>query len=181
MYPDPNDAAASWPFPPPGPPASFPRPRRRPRPPGASANRLHGLTHRQNAFCEEYVATGVAAEAARRAGYSMRSARFQGHRLLKEALVQARVGALRIALAERIDHGLVLGRLENLYRRAESSGDYRAAAMILAFMTKFVGLDHRGMMIGPYAPRSVDGEPPLPSAVEHCRRILAEKERDEDR
>ena len=40
------------------------------------------LNERQKKFCEYYVSCGNAAEAARKSGYSMRTARHQGHRLL---------------------------------------------------------------------------------------------------
>jgi len=172
--------ADSWPFPPPpDPPAPA-------RPPGARAHRPRRLTPRQDRFCECYAATGNAAEAARRAGYAERGARFQGHRLLKDARVQARVAALHTALADRIDPGLILGRLENLYRLAEQSGSYRAAAHVLALMGRFLCFDRRGMALGllsenrePESPRreSTSQATPyrLPSAVESMRRVLAEK------
>lgn len=40
------------------------------------------LNERQKKFCEYYVACGNAAEAARKAGYSVKTARHQGYRLL---------------------------------------------------------------------------------------------------
>lgn len=40
------------------------------------------LNERQKRFCEYYVACGNAAEAARKAGYSVKTARHQGYRLL---------------------------------------------------------------------------------------------------
>jgi hypothetical protein len=176
-----ENEADSWPFPPPGPPAPAGG---NSRPPGPRANRASGLTPRQNEFCENYVATGNAAEAARRAGYSSRTARTQGHRLLKDARVQARVGALQTAIADKIDPGLILGRLENLYRLAETSGGYRAAAHILSLMGRFVGLDRRGMALGlrseTRAPEPRRQESPrressyrLPSAVESMARAMA--------
>lgn len=165
-----------WPFSPPEPPVPA-------RPPGARARPARKLTPRQNEFCENYVATGNAAEAARRAGYSSRTARTQGHRLLKDARVQARVGALQTAIADKIDPGLILGRLENLYRLAETSGGYRAAAHILSLMGRFVGLDRRGMALGLRSeirePESPRRESPrressyrLPSAVESMARAM---------
>ena len=44
---------------------------------------------RRLAFCEHYVACGNAAEAARKAGYSERTARQQGERLLTNADILA--------------------------------------------------------------------------------------------
>lgn len=170
-----NYGGDPWPFPAPEPPAPVPRANRRPRPQGPRSNRVHGLTLRQNEFCECYVATGNAADAARRAGYSERTARFQGHRLLKDARVQARIGALHTALADKIEPGLVLGRLENLYRLAERDGGYPTAARILVLMSRMAGLDPHGMAFhlrtGSVAPQ--DG-PRLPSPVEQTKAWLAE-------
>ena len=167
MTQEPDNAAHSWPFPPPGPPA----PRRLLR---SRSNRVHGLTLRQNEFCECFVATGNAADAARRAGYSERSARNQGHRLLKDARVLARVRALQTALADKIDPGLILGRLENLYRRAEQDGGYRSAARILMLMGRLVGLDYRGAALKLLSPdRAPETGARLPSAVETLRAEMA--------
>jgi len=136
-------------------------PRALPLPPAAEnplprSHRGHGLTLRQNAFCESFVALGNAADAARQAGYSERAARNQGYRLLKDARVQARIRALQTALADKIDPGLVLGRLENLYRLAERDGGYREAARILALMGRLVGFDHGGMAAHLRTPRAAD-------------------------
>lgn len=43
------------------------------------------MTNRQRAFCDHYISTGNAAQAARRAGYSERSARTTGARMLANA------------------------------------------------------------------------------------------------
>lgn len=62
------------------------------------------MTARQRAFCEHYAACGNAAQAAREAGYSERTARSQGQRLLTNADIlkyarelQDRAAAGRIA------------------------------------------------------------------------------------
>ena len=46
------------------------------------------MKQRQIAFCEAYIACGNATEAAIKAGYSPRTARSQGHRLLTNADIQ---------------------------------------------------------------------------------------------
>lgn len=43
------------------------------------------MTNRQRAFCDHYISTGNAAQAARQAGYSERSARTTGARMLANA------------------------------------------------------------------------------------------------
>lgn len=62
------------------------------------------MNARQKAFCEAYAETGNAAEAARRAGYSEKSARQQGRRLLTNADIlqyvrelQDQAAAVRVA------------------------------------------------------------------------------------
>lgn len=173
MFPNPDSEAVS----PPSPPTAklVPAAGGNPRPRGPRSNRVHGLTLRQNEFCECFVATGNAAEAARRAGYSERTARFQGHRLLKDARVQVRVQALQTALADKIDPALILGRLENLYGLAERGGGYRAAARILVLMGRLVGFNHGGMAVYLRTPGGAhEPEPRLPSAVEAMSRAMAE-------
>ncbi len=188
MYPEfPENEPDSWLFPEGAPPA----PAFRPPPSGSPAasgaalprsNRRHGLTLRQNAFCEHFVATGNAALAAREAGYSTRAARYQGHRLSKDPRVQARVRALQSALADTIEPGMILGRLEHLYRLAAQSGRYGSAAYVLSLIGRSVGLDRRGMALPLLSrnqePERADEAPRaapfrLPSAVESMRRVLA--------
>lgn len=55
----------------------------------------NGLTPRQEQFCIEYALRGNASEAARVAGYSLPGAGVQGHHLLKNANVLARVSELQ--------------------------------------------------------------------------------------
>ena len=145
MVPDPETETVS----PPSPPVP-PRPAETERgnpPPGARPSRVHGLTPRQDNFCAYYVATGNAAEAARKAGYTARTAHNQGHRLLKNARIQARIRAVQTEIADSIDPGLILGRLDDLYVQAERGGDYREAARILESMGRLVGLDFRGAAV----------------------------------
>jgi hypothetical protein len=93
------------------------------------------LSHRRERFCRRYLATGNAAEAARSAGYSRVSARYQGHRLLNNPAVAARVAELAAAQAERCHGSLqtILVRTESLYQRAAEGRHYSAALRCLAF------------------------------------------------
>ncbi len=112
------------------------------------------LKPRQEAFCEHFVATGNATEAARRAGYSARAAAVQGYRLLKKANVADRIRAHQTAIADKIDPALILGRLENLYRLAESKGAYGDAARILVLQGRLMGFDYGGMAAYLISPRA---------------------------
>lgn len=53
------------------------------------------MTARQRAFCEHYAACGNAAQAAREAGYSERTARSQGQRLLTNVDIAAHIRRLQ--------------------------------------------------------------------------------------
>lgn len=53
------------------------------------------LNARQEAFCQSYARSANATQAAKDAGYSDRTAYAQGHRLLKDADIQARITAVR--------------------------------------------------------------------------------------
>lgn len=53
------------------------------------------MNSRQRAFCEFYVNCGSAAEAARRAGYSAKTARTQGSALLTKAEIQQKIRTLQ--------------------------------------------------------------------------------------
>jgi hypothetical protein len=130
--------------------------RRRPR-------RARRVTLRQFDFCANYVASGNAADAARKAGYSARCAHNQGYRLLQLARVQAQIRALQTEIAESVDPGMVLGRLDELCGMAESKGDYRSAARILETMSRLVGLDLRGAAAHLRAPTPGEVAPPEPA------------------
>ncbi len=68
------------------------------------------MNDRRRAFVDAYVLTGNAAEAARRAGYSERTARAQGHRLLTDADIRAAIDAAQDDRAERL--GITVDRWE---------------------------------------------------------------------
>jgi len=61
------------------------------------------LTDKQERFCQEYIIDGNAAAAARRAGYSEKSARITGHRLLTKDDIRRRVSELQAKQAERCE------------------------------------------------------------------------------
>lgn len=56
---------------------------------------------KRDAFCDEYIIDFNATRAAQRAGYSPKSAHVQGHDLLKNPKVKARIDALKRARAAR--------------------------------------------------------------------------------
>jgi phage terminase small subunit len=71
------------------------------------------LTDKQERFCQEYVVDLNSAAAARRAGYSERSARITGHRLLTKDDIRRRISELQVGQSERtqVDADFVVERL----------------------------------------------------------------------
>ncbi|MFQ5626817.1 MAG: terminase small subunit, partial [Methyloligellaceae bacterium] len=98
-------------------------------PDDALAAPLKPLTPRQERFCHYFVAYANAAHAAREAGFSPKSAKHQGYRLLRTGRVRARIRALHAELAR--DHAgnadALIGKLENLYRRATDAKRFHTA------------------------------------------------------
>lgn len=100
------------------------------------------LTPKQAAFVREYLVDLNAAAAAVRAGYPERSAKQRGHELLLQPHVAA---AVRDALDRRAEVTedtaiAVLRDLLDLYRRAISDSDYRAAVKALELRGRHLGM-----------------------------------------
>ena len=70
-----------------------------------SPNLTTNLTTRQRAFVQEYSIDGNATQAAIRAGYSEKTARFQASRLLTNVNIAAEVMSYQSAQAERTASG----------------------------------------------------------------------------
>ena len=89
-------------------------------------------------FCQHYVVSGNAAEAARRTGYSEAFANRQGYRLLRRPAVAQRLAALRAEIAARDCMSLdaQLTKLETAYRQALEKAQPTAAARIIESQTK---------------------------------------------
>ncbi len=68
-----------------------------------------GLTPRQVRFCQEYAIDLNATAAARRAGYSEKTAEQQGSRLFRNVQVKARIAELQDEVAERIRDAMASG------------------------------------------------------------------------
>ncbi len=92
-------------------------------------------------FVEEYVVDGNATAAARRAGYSARTAKQQGSRLLTYVDVQAEIATLERAQqqADVVDRAYVIAGLRELAESAESeSARVRALELLGKTMRLFV-------------------------------------------
>ncbi len=119
------------------------------------------LTSRQERFCQAFVVYATASTAAAEAGYSRKSSRKQGYRLLRTDRIRARVREIQSSLAA--DHGrdmdVLLGKLEIVYRRAIEDHHFYAAARAVELQAKL------GRM-AKLPPVMIPGDTPAPPGIE---------------
>ncbi len=115
------------------------------------------LSTRQEAFCRHYAVSGNAADAARQAGYSGRSARQTGCALLERPYIVERLRRIRLSWkrTERDEARILLARLEQAWDAAVASGSAYTMLRVLRFQAEIAGLT------GPTAARRA-GLRPLP-------------------
>ena len=91
---------------------------------------MKSLTHRQERFCHAFVHWANGAEAAREAGYTVRSARKQASVMLQTVRIRALIHEIQTQLAEDAgaDMAALIGKLEIIYRRAIGDHHFYAAA-----------------------------------------------------
>ena len=99
------------------------------------------FSDRHEAFCEEYVKDRNATQAAIRAGYSPKTAYSQGHRLLKNAEVAARISELQAEAAARNERDVdgILADLRRVYAGAFEAGNFAACNRSLELEAKLLG------------------------------------------
>ena len=100
------------------------------------------LSTRQEAFCRHYAVSGNAADAARQAGYSGRSARQTGCALLERPYIVERLRRIRLSWkrTERDEARIVLARLEQAWDAAVASGSAYTMLRVLRFQAEIAGL-----------------------------------------
>ena len=100
------------------------------------------LSTRQEAFCRHYAVSGNAADAARQAGYSERSARQTGCALLERPYIVERLRRIRLSWkrTERDEARIVLARLEQAWDAAVASGSAYLMLRVLRFQAELSGL-----------------------------------------
>ena len=98
------------------------------------------LTDKQERFCQEYVVDLNSAAAARRAGYSERSARITGHRLLTKDDIRRRISELQVGQSERtqVDADFVVERLRAIADQWQKSPS--AACRAIGLLGRHLGL-----------------------------------------
>ncbi len=98
------------------------------------------LTQRQERFCHYFVLYACASVAASEAGYSRKSAKHQGYRLLRTHLVRNRIQALHAEHSrdQAGDTEALIGKLENVYRRAVQDHHFHTAARCVELQARLV-------------------------------------------
>ena len=100
------------------------------------------LATRQEAFCRHYAVSGNAADAARQAGYSERSARQTGCALLERPYIVERLRRIRLSWkrTERDEARIMLARSEQVWDAAVASGSAYMMLRVLRFQAEIAGL-----------------------------------------
>ena len=94
------------------------------------------LTERQERFAQAYIIHRNATEAAKTAGYSLKSANNQGYRMLKNDEIQERIADLENELVTNID---VIDEIENQYTFAKANGHTNSAIKALELLSRIRG------------------------------------------
>ena len=139
------------------------------------------LTTRQERFCHAFVHYATASAAAREAGYARGSAKQQGYRLLRTGRVRARIRALHAQLCrdQGQDPEVLIGKLENVYRRAIEDQNFPTAARAVELQARLGVLKERRAALPRLPPLPL---PPAPigtsarSAPRSANDIAAEAE-----
>ena len=106
------------------------------------------LSTRQEAFCRHFVASGNAADAARRAGYAERSARQTGCALLERPWIVERVRRIRMSWQRtaRDEARIALARLEQAWDAAVASGSAYLMLQTVRLQAEIAGLTRPAAM-----------------------------------
>ena len=94
------------------------------------------LTERQERFAQAYIIHRNATEAAKTAGYSLKSANNQGYRMLKNDEIQEIIADLENELVTNID---VIKEIENQYTFAKANGHTNSAIKALELLSRIRG------------------------------------------
>ena len=108
------------------------------------------LKPRQERFCQRFVECANAAAAARAAGYTAQSARNAGYRLLRHPQIAARIAAIQAETARAACRNVdvLLGKLENVYRRSVDDHHFSTAARAVELQARISGLARPSIVDG---------------------------------
>jgi hypothetical protein len=99
------------------------------------------LRARQERFCRRFVELACAATAARAAGYAPAHARNAGYRLIRHPRIAARIAEIEAETARVHSRtgDVLVGKLENVYRRAVVDHQFNAAARAVDLQARIRG------------------------------------------
>ena len=95
------------------------------------------LNEQQEIFCQKYALHGNASGSAKEAGYSSRSAKVQGHKLLQLPYVLERIEQIRGEMVTSYD---VIQEVEEQYKYAKAHGHTSSALKALEILSKVRGV-----------------------------------------
>lgn len=103
---------------------------------------MQKLTPKQEAFCQEYVVDLNGAAAARRAGYSEKTAHEQAAQLLAKLNIAERIAELKRERAEKVARTAqdVLNDIISVTLQARDEGDLKTALKGLELQGKHLGM-----------------------------------------
>ncbi len=109
-----------------------------PKAAGAKGGSATSLNYRQQLFCQEYLKDFNTAAAARRAGYSQKTATNKGYLMLRNPLIQAELDRLqnRREVRTQITTDEILKRLMRIANEAETERDFNVALRALELLGK---------------------------------------------
>lgn len=138
------------------------------------------LNPRQERFCHYFVLYACASVAAIEAGYSPPSSKHQGYRLLRSGRVRERIRALHAEHCRDLGGGdteALIGKLENVYRRAVQDHHFHTAARCIELQARLASMKKRRDAL-PALPlpalSTSPARPPLDNKMDSLAAIKAE-------
>ena len=102
---------------------------------------MTALKARQERFCRQFVELANGAAAARAAGYAPKGAKIAGYRLLRHPRIARRIAEIEAETAplHARSSEVLVGKLENVYRRAVVDHQFHAAARAVDLQARIRG------------------------------------------
>ena len=94
------------------------------------------LNDKQETFCQKYALSGQATESARQSGYSEKSAKTTGYKLLQLPIIKERISELQQEMTTSYD---VVQEVEEQYKYAKAHGHTNSALKALDILSKIRG------------------------------------------
>jgi phage terminase small subunit len=144
------------------------------------------LKARQERFCRRFVELACAATAARAAGFAPKGSKVAGYRLLRHPRIAARIAEIEAQTARLHSRSseVLIGKLENVYRRAVVDHQFHAAARAVDLQAQIrreagrvpaSARRHDASAVRPGAPSETAAAAPVPAATRNDYFCFGEK------